>query len=93
MAQKKHYQQKLKGSRLIVEKMREMAKRSHVEIGEAEWDGGTLSAKREDYHTLKVSTDDSSIQTIFYDEELADFPYDSGDTIQKIRNMVRGLRV
>jgi hypothetical protein len=94
MATDKYHQQKVtKGSCLIVEKIKEMARQSDIEINKTEWDGGRLSVNREDFHTLKIYTDDKSIQKSFYDEELADFPYDSADTIQKVRNIVKQLKI
>jgi hypothetical protein len=93
MAYKKHHQQKLRGSRLIVEKIKELAGTSNIGITRIEWDGGTLSTDRKDFHTLKIYTDNSLIQKTFYDEELADFPYESADAIQKVRHIVHELKI
>jgi hypothetical protein len=91
MATKKYYRQKLKGSRLIVERIKEIAEKSNIKIAKIEWDEGKLSTNRKDFHILKIYTDNSAIQKTFYDEELVDFPYDGADTVQKIQGMVKEL--
>lgn len=93
MSTNNYHQQKIKmGSRLIADKIVELARHSDIAVTRVEWDGGRLNATREDYHTLTVYTNDTSIHKTFYDEELADFPYESADTIQKVQNLIRDLK-
>ena len=87
-----YQQQELKGARLIVEKIKELANESNIEITKIEWDGSTLIIDRKDFHTLKVFIENNSIQEKFYVGEFADFTPDYGDTIKKIRNMIRILK-
>ncbi len=69
-----------------------MAAKSKIDIRGVEWDGGLFNVDREDFHTLKVYTDDSSVKKTFYDEEIVDFPYECGDIIQKIKNVIKELK-
>ncbi len=89
---KEYQQQKLKGARLITQKIMEIAGEADIDINRIEWDGGTLIIDREDFHTLKIFAKNKSIQEKFHAGELADFTPNYGDTIRKIRDVIRDLK-
>ncbi|MEE8328391.1 MAG: hypothetical protein V3R54_00495 [Thermodesulfovibrionia bacterium] len=87
------YQQRIiKGSRLITQKIKEIARETNIEITRIEWYGNTKIIDEEELNTLKVFAESHAVQEKFYAKEIVDFHYDSGDTIKKIRNMVRILK-
>lgn len=92
MAGKKFYKKKAKNARLIIDRIKDIARQSSLAITRVEWDEGTLSESRDDYHVLKIYSDDRSIERIFFDEEIIDFPYESSETMEKIHYMVRQLK-
>jgi hypothetical protein len=94
MEPEKYKQQKLKNSHLIIEKAKEIARESNIEITGLEWDGGTdIDISRVDFHTLKITTEGKSVQKEIYEEAIADFPYeDGGIVVETMQKMIRDLR-
>ncbi len=87
-----YQQQIIKGSRLITQTVQEIAREANIEITKIEWYGSSKIVDEEEFNTLKIFAESHSIQEKFYVKELVDFHHDCGDTIKKIRNMVRILK-
>jgi hypothetical protein len=94
MEPKEYKKQKLTNSHKIIEKAKEIAKESNIEITGLEWDGGTdIDVSKVDYHTLKITTESKSVQKGIYEEAIADFPYeDGGIVVETIQKMISDLR-
>ena len=92
MNTKEYQQQIIRGSRLITEKIIEIAKEANIELTKTKWDGDTLNLKIENYHTIEIFTEKNSIIEPFYPYEIAEFPSDSEDIIKSIRRMIKTLK-
>ncbi len=87
------YQQRIiRGSRLITQKIKEIARETNIEITKIEWYGNTKIVDEEELNTLKIFTESHAVQEKFYAKEIVDFHHYSGDTMKKIRNMMRTLK-
>jgi hypothetical protein len=87
-----YQQQIIRGSRLISEKIIEIAKEANIDITKTKWDGDTINLNIENYHTIEIFTEKNSIIEPFYPEEIAEFPSDSEDVIKSIRRMIKTLK-
>ena len=87
-----YQQQIIRGSRLITEKIIEIAKEANIELTKTKWDGDTLNLNVESYHTIEIFTEKNSIIEPFYSEEIAEFPSESEDIIKSIRRMIKTLK-
>ena len=92
MNTKEYQQQIIRGSRLITEKIIELAKEANIDITKTKWDGDTLNLNVESYHTIEIFTEKNSIIEPFYPYEIAEFPSDSEGVIKSIRGMIKTLK-
>jgi hypothetical protein len=82
----------LKGSSVIADKIRELAKEHGIEGIKIEWDGEKQISIKEDFHILKVYSGNKSCEARLFVEEIEGFPYNGEETIKKITNLVKRLK-
>ncbi len=93
MVDNSYHHQRIEGSHLIIEKVKEIALKSNIVLNKIEWNRGNPIAER-DFHILEIVAGRKSIKERFSDESLADFPGKAGteNTIKKIRKMIQFLK-